>query len=103
MPHTQPHHVAARKHPEVESLGGRAIEVVSEAASVAQARGRKASDRVQEVVRDHPLASVSLMLGSGIILGAVAHRLLEHKPTFGEALAERVGVNRLRDRIRHWV
>lgn len=95
----QQHEVAVKKVPLVESLG----ELVSDAASVAQARGRQAGTRLQKVVREHPLLSVGLTLGGGVLIGAVGHRLLEHRPTLGEAIADGVGINRLRKRIRHWL
>jgi ElaB/YqjD/DUF883 family membrane-anchored ribosome-binding protein len=104
MAHAQrQHEVAVKKVPEVESLGERAAEVVSDAASVARTRGREAGTRLQQAVREHPLLSVGLTLGGGVLIGAVGHKLLEHRPTLGEAIAEGVGMNRLRKRIRHWL
>ncbi|MDP1829263.1 MAG: hypothetical protein Q8L48_38720 [Archangium sp.] len=105
MAHAQPHQhpVKAEEVPNIESLSEHAADVVSEAATIAQARGRKAGTRLQEVVRAHPVLSLGITLGSGVLLGAVGHRLLEHKPTLGEVIAEGVGMNRLRKRIRHWL
>jgi len=99
--HTRPHHVAAAKDREIASIGERAVEVVTEAASVAQSKGKSAASSVQKLVREHPLASLGIALSGGVLIGAVGHRLFEHKPTFGEALAARLGLDRLRTRVRH--
>lgn len=101
IPHTRPHHPAAGKGEELASIGDRAVEVVADAAAVAQSKGRSAASRVQKVVRERPLASLGVALGSGVLIGAVGHKLLEHKRTFAEALAARLGIDRLRSRLRH--
>lgn len=98
---TRTHHSVVSKEQELASIGDRAVEVVVEAASVAQAKGKVAATRVEKAVREHPLVAVGVALGGGLLLGAIGHRLLEHKQTFGEALASRLGVDRLRSRIRH--
>lgn len=95
--------IGGEEVPNIESLGEHAADVVSEAATLAQARGRKAGTRVRAAVRAHPLLSLGITLGSGVLLGAVGHRLLEHRPTLGEVIAEGVGMDRLRKRIRHWL
>jgi hypothetical protein len=79
------------------------MDSLSEAAVEVRHRARDGQFRAQQVVREHPLVSVGLALGGGLLLGAAGYRLLGHKQTFGEALAERAGVNRLRDRLRHLI
>lgn len=81
-------------------LSERAAEVVSDAASLAQAQAIKASHRAVDLAKDHPMASLGITLLGGAILGAVAHNLFEHRPTMRELLADRVGVDRLRQRVR---
>lgn len=58
--------------------------------------GRRAQVGTRRLLREHPFASLGVMLGSGVVLGAVAHRLFEHKPTLGELLVERSGLKHLR-------
>ncbi len=85
---------------EPTSVGGRAAEVITDAASIARNRARAGSSRMQEFVRDHPLFSVGVAISGGMVLGALGHKLLEHQTSLGEALADRIGVNRLRERVR---
>ena len=58
------------------------------------------SHRAVDFVRDHPVASLGATLASGLVLGVVAHKLLEHRPTVREVLVDRLGLERLGDRIR---
>lgn len=53
-----------------------------------------AQSSATKFVRQHPLATAGVMLGSGVIIGAVAHALLEHKPTLSELLAKQLHVKR---------
>lgn len=75
------HHAAATEHGLIEQ--------------VTHARASAA-----ELVREHPFASLGVFFGSGLLLGAVAHKLLEHKVTFGELLADRTG--RGLHRVQRW-
>lgn len=92
-------HQTPRHSPEAE-LSHRAAEVVSDAAHLAQKKAAKASHRALDFVSEHPLASLGVAMAGGIVLGAVAHNLFEHRPTVRELLAERTGVDRLGDRLR---
>ncbi len=99
MQHQRPHHAAIRPEHRFEDFG----DAISHAASDAKYRVKERQFQAQQVVREHPLLSVGVALGGGVLLGAVGHRLLEHQQTLGEALAERLGVNRLRSRVRRLI
>jgi ElaB/YqjD/DUF883 family membrane-anchored ribosome-binding protein len=95
--------MSQRRTPHVTSSNHATLERVGHAASTLQARASDAAHGTQRLVRDHPLASMGIALGGGLVLGALAHRLFEHQQTFGEALADRIGLTHARDRVRKWV
>ncbi len=70
--------------------------VAEKVSHLAQTGARKATVNTKRMLRLHPLASFGVVLGSGVVLGAVARSLFVHKPTWGELLVGRAGLNRLR-------
>lgn len=77
---------------------------VRDAAHEVQARAERASSRAQDLVREHPLAAAGLLLGGGVLLGAVGHKLLAHTPTVGELVADRIALRkRLHTLMNRWV
>lgn len=94
--------MSQRRTPHVTSPN-HTLERVTHAASTLQERANDAAHGTQRLVRNHPLASMGIVLGSGLVLGALAHKLFEHQQTFGEALADRIGLTHARDRVRSWV
>jgi ElaB/YqjD/DUF883 family membrane-anchored ribosome-binding protein len=72
----------------------RAFEAVTDAASVAQVKIAAAAVTTEKVVKAHPLKSVGIALGGGILLGAVAARAFAHKTTLREAVNESLGLKR---------
>ncbi len=75
------------------------VEVVTEALSVAQHQGKLVRSDVQRLVKDHPFATIGVSLGSGLLLGAIAHRVFSHHDTLSELLFDRVGLSGLRSRL----
>jgi len=110
MPHDQHPHQPPKNHgsPPLASHPAEAVSdaaatvqaKVTDAGSKVQAKASTAASRAQKLVREHPLVTVGLALGGGLVLGAVAQRLFSHRQSFGEALAEAIGLNRLRDHAR---
>lgn len=80
-----------------ESTHGK-MEKAEHAHSLAQSRAAKVGGVAQKMLREHPLASMGVALSGGILIGAVAHKLFEHRPTLGELLAKRVGVGHVHRR-----
>lgn len=72
----------------------RAYVAMSEAASAAQVSIAAAAGTTEKVVRAHPLKSVGVALGGGLLLGAIAARALTHKNTLAETFNETLGIKR---------
>lgn len=83
----QAHHVEPTNHGVTERV-----------THLAQRSARRATDSAKHLLATHPFATVGVALGSGVVIGAVAHKLLEHKPTLGELLVGRARWNRLTHR-----
>lgn len=75
------------------------VEVVTEALSVVQTQGKLVRNDVQRLVKEYPFAAIGVTLGSGLLLGAIAHRAFSHRDTLSELFFDRVGLNGLRGRL----
>ncbi len=42
--------------------------------------------KTERLVKGHPLASAGAMLGTGVVVGVVAQRVLRHRPTVRETV-----------------
>jgi len=90
-------------HRGATAFTGTAVDAITHAASDVKYRVKEGQFRTQQVVREHPLVSVGLALSAGVLLGAIGHRLLEHKQTLGEALADSLGVKGREARVRRLI
>ena len=89
----QVHTPSTNGHDKRPSVGG-ALEAVREAGSVAQTKIIAAAGSTEKVVKLHPLTSVGIALGGGILLGAIAAKAFSHTPTLAETVHERLGLKR---------
>lgn len=48
----------------------------------------RAAKGTRALVKENPLATAGVMLGAGVLLGAVAHRLLAPRPTVRDTMLE---------------
>ena len=86
------HEVVAR----VAELGAEATEAVTDAAEQAGKQLHSVAVRAEKIARKYPWAAAGAVFGIGVVLGALAHRLLGHRPTVTELL----GVDELPSRAR---
>ncbi len=76
------------------AVSERALDAVREAGTVAQEKLTAAADTTEKVVKAHPLKSVGLALGGGILLGAIAARAFHRQMTMAEMFHDRLGIKR---------
>lgn len=47
---------------------------------------KKGARRTGKLVKEHPMAAAGVMLGAGVVVGAVAHRVLAPRPGVGKTM-----------------
>jgi hypothetical protein len=82
------------KRPAVAAATERAYVAMSEAAAVAQTKIVAAAGTTEKIVKAHPLKSVGVALGGGMLFGAFLAKLFTHKPTLTESFNDTLGIKR---------
>lgn len=49
---------------------------------------RRAAKSTRTLAKDNPVATAGVMLGAGVLLGAIAHRVLAPKPTVRDTMMD---------------
>jgi ElaB/YqjD/DUF883 family membrane-anchored ribosome-binding protein len=86
----------ANQYKAATDFGTKAMEVVSDTAIQAKEQLSQVATSTEKMIRKYPLASVGAVLGGGIVLGILAHKLFAPEPT----VPERLGLNGLFNRAR---